>query len=87
MKKNIVLFSLISFSAILIDPFVNVKPVYSHGGYSKFNCQQISGSQPNNRCWQPVKFGKWKHTVCAKSGIIKKGHYHDSNSGKKKKCK
>tara|TARA_Y100000813_G_C23892761_1_gene225755 strand:- start:87 stop:347 length:261 start_codon:yes stop_codon:yes gene_type:complete len=86
MKKNIVLFSLISFSAILIDPFVNVKPAYSHKGASKFNCQEISTAHPSNTCFKNPKGSGYKHTSCEKSGLFKDGHRHDIKSGKKKKC-
>ena len=84
MKKNIVLFSLISFSAILIDPVVNVKPVYSHSGYSKFNCKDIAGSGAD--CFN--RGGKWKHANCVTKGLFRDGHYHDSGTskGEKKKC-
>ena len=85
MKKNIVLFSLISFSAILIDPFVNVKPVYSHSGYSRFNCKDIAGSSA--ACFE--RKGKWKHSNCVTKGLNRYGHYHDSGTrkGEKKRCK
>ena len=84
MKKNIVLFSLISFSVILIDPFVNVKPVYSHKGYSKFNCKEIAGR--NAECFS--RGGGYKHSNCVTKGLFRDGHYHDPNTrkGEKKKC-
>ena len=87
MKKNIVLFSLISFSAILIDPFVNVKPAYSHKGYSKFNCKQIAGR--NAECFSYGSFAGYKHANCVYKQTFKDGHRHelDKKKGEKKKCK
>ena len=85
MKKNIVLFSLISFSAILIDPFVNVKPAYSHKGYSKFNCKQIAGRDAG--CFS--RGGGYKHSKCVYKHLYQDGHRHDPDTkkGEKKKCK
>ena len=87
MKKNIVLFSLISFSAVLIDPFVNVKPAYSHSFGSRFECKAKTDAAKNELCF--TRSSKVKHSHCVYKQMFKDGHRHDPDTrkGEKRKCK